>query len=298
MEPRDLTVDPEFASLGPKLTFEEENLLCASLEREGCRDAIVVWANHDDTILDGHNRYRLCTENGIAFKTKAIPLPDRQACIEWIATTQLGRRNLTEEQKSYLRGKRYNAEKKAPRRPSSDEKGGHSVPLKTSEKLAAEYNVDPKTIKRDAKFAQALDTIAENVGYEIKDNVLSGESCLTKKQITAIAELPPKQQAKACKEATNGNHHSLPTKNHVPVSPDFATGIVSDLAELSGQKFGTIYADPPWAYTNHATRANVRDAYAGTMSPEEVAAMPVADLAMDDAHLHLWVTKDFVFEAK
>ena len=298
MDCKQLTIDPEFAALGPKLTFEEENFLFASLERDGCRDAIVVWANNDDIILDGHNRYRICCENNIPFKTKAIPLPDRAACIEWIITTQLGRRNLTDEQKSYLRGKRYNSEKKAPHRPKVDEEGAHCAHLKTSEKLAAEYGVDKATIRRDAKFAEALDTIAENVGFKVKDEVLSGESSLTKKQITAIAELPARQQAKACREASNGIHTSLPTKNHVPASPDFASGIVTDLAELTGQKFGTIYADPPWAYTNHATRANVRDAYAGTMSPAEVAALPVGELAADDSHLHLWVTKDFIFEAK
>lgn len=57
MECKTLTIDPEFSALGPKLTIEEENFLFASLERDGCRDAIVVWANNEDIILDGHNRY-------------------------------------------------------------------------------------------------------------------------------------------------------------------------------------------------------------------------------------------------
>lgn len=77
-----------------------------------------------------------------------------------------------------------------------------------------------------------------------------------------------------------------------------ASGTVTDLAALVGQEFGTIYADPPWAYTNTATRANVEGEYAGTMTAAEIAAMPVGELAADDAHLHLWVTKDFIFEAK
>lgn len=74
-------------------------------------------------------------------------------------------------------------------------------------------------------------------------------------------------------------------------------GVTDNLATLAGQKFGTIYADPPWAYDNKATRANVDSIYAGTMTTEELCELPVADLAAADAHLHMWVTKDHIFEA-
>lgn len=66
------------------------------------------------------------------------------------------------------------------------------------------------------------------------------------------------------------------------------------LASITGQKFGTIYADPPWSYTNRATRANVHDEYKATMDVAEILAMPVGNYASDDAHLHLWATKDFL----
>jgi N6-adenosine-specific RNA methylase IME4 len=296
-----LTVDSEFSSIAPRLTTVEHNFLSASLMRDGCRDAIVTWANHDDTILDGHNRYRLCTENGIAFKTKAISLPDRAACIEWIITTQLGRRNLTDGQRSYLRGKRYAMEKKEHGAPTgnknAEKQSGNNCHFeKTATKLAEEFKVSPRTIRNDAKFAEAVDCMAENVGEDVKHEILANDSPLTKKQIVAIAELPPSKQKRAVREAREGKFVTIPTKNHVPA--ECSTEIVSDLSQLSGRKFGTIYADPPWAYSNNATRANVRDTYSGTMSPSEVAAMPIGALAGDDAHLHLWVTKDFVFDAK
>jgi hypothetical protein len=31
----------------------------------GCRDALVLWG---DVLVDGHNRYGICTKHGIAFK--------------------------------------------------------------------------------------------------------------------------------------------------------------------------------------------------------------------------------------
>lgn len=84
-------------------------------------------------------------------------------------------------------------------------------------------------------------------------------------------------------------------RNGVKVKP--IEGTTDDLSTLAGKKFGTIYADPPWSYGNQATRASTDNHY-GTMSVEDIAAMPIADLAADDAHLHLWTTNGFLFEAK
>src|SRR5689334_15718300 len=101
---------------------------------------------------------------------------------------QLGRRNLTEEQKAYLRGKRYEAEK-------SDKKEnlrqnapkGQNVPSEnTAERLAAEYKVTGKTIKRDADFANAVDAIAETVGEEARSAILKRDSGLTKQDVAAL----------------------------------------------------------------------------------------------------------------
>lgn len=72
---------------------------------------------------------------------------------------------------------------------------------------------------------------------------------------------------------------------------------VSNLEALvsSSQKFGTIYADPPWLYDNQGTRASTGNHYGG-MTVEELCALPIKDIAADDAHLHLWTTNGFLFE--
>lgn len=64
-----------------------------------------------------------------------------------------------------------------------------------------------------------------------------------------------------------------------------------------GQKFGTIYADPPWSYDNVATRSSAEDLYE-TMSVEDICSLPVRELVADRAHLHLWTTNAFLFESK
>lgn len=75
--------------------------------------------------------------------------------------------------------------------------------------------------------------------------------------------------------------------------------IVHNLNELAscGERFRCIYADPPWAYENSACRGAAAKHYR-TMSVAELSQMPVGELADAAAHLHLWTTSSFLFEAQ
>ena len=75
--------------------------------------------------------------------------------------------------------------------------------------------------------------------------------------------------------------------------------VVHDLGELvsGGEQFRCIYADPPWAYENTACRGAAARHYK-TMSLRELCELPVRELAESDAHLHLWTTSSFLFDAK
>lgn len=73
--------------------------------------------------------------------------------------------------------------------------------------------------------------------------------------------------------------------------------VVPDLASLDGQRFGTIYADPPWQYGNQGTRASTDNHYS-TMTVDELCDMDVLGVVADDAHLHLWTTNAFLFDAR
>ncbi|MBR3272904.1 MAG: hypothetical protein IKF98_03205 [Clostridia bacterium] len=95
----DLQIDKEFQSLIPPLSPEEYSELEASLLAEGCRDALVVWG---DTLIDGHNRYKLCKVHGIPFQIVQREFENRQAVIEWIIRNQFGRRNLSAYERSRL----------------------------------------------------------------------------------------------------------------------------------------------------------------------------------------------------
>ena len=92
-------IDKEFQSLIPPLTAEEYTGLEESILSEGCRDALVVWG---DTLIDGHNRYEICTKHGIPFDTIEMDFPTRDDVIVWIIKNQFGRRNLPAYERARL----------------------------------------------------------------------------------------------------------------------------------------------------------------------------------------------------
>ena len=65
-------------------------------------------------------------------------------------------------------------------------------------------------------------------------------------------------------------------------------------------KYATIVADPPWRTQRpagwHTTLEKIPLTYP-TMSAEEIASLPVATLAADDAHLYLWTINAYVESA-
>mgnify|MGYP000110724177 FL=1 len=53
--------------------------------------------------------------------------------------------------------------------------------------------------------------------------------------------------------------------------------------------YGTIVADPPWSYQRSGVQGAADDEYS-TLTGDDIAALPVEQLAADDAHLYMWVT--------
>jgi hypothetical protein len=101
------SIDPEFRAFIPPLTDDERAKLEASLVAAGrARDPLIVWRGGGeggaDVLLDGHNRYEICTRLGLPFEAEAIDLPDRAAAMAWMFEHQLARRNLSRAQRVAL----------------------------------------------------------------------------------------------------------------------------------------------------------------------------------------------------
>ncbi len=137
-----------------------------------------------------------------------------------------------------------------------------------------DYGISRDISSRAQKIASVPEEEFEAVIAQVKD----GERELTRKAVEKLLKRADKQPE--YKEQT-------------------AAGCtVDDLYSLVGAKtFSTIYADPPWLYGNQGTRAATGNHYSG-MTVSEIAALPIKQLAAENAHLHLWTTNAFLFDCK
>ena len=74
---------------------------------------------------------------------------------------------------------------------------------------------------------------------------------------------------------------------------DLNRQIAKELLQLAADtKFRTVMADPPWRFQNRTGKMapeHKRLNRYGTMTLEDIMAMPVADVVAETAHLYLWV---------
>lgn len=88
-------IDPEFAALIPPLSAEERQQLEENIiHHGGARDPLVIW-QQEQILLDGHNRYEICTRHGLPFRVEELQFDERDQAEEWIIRNQFGRRNLS-----------------------------------------------------------------------------------------------------------------------------------------------------------------------------------------------------------
>ena len=144
-----LKIDPEFQSQIPPLTDDEFKQLEENILKEGkLISPLIVWGN---TLVDGHNRYAILQKHPeIYFSTMPLRFANREEALAWICKNQLGRRNLTPEQKKFLIGKQYSVEH---RKPGGNGNNQHTAAAKkTAPEELCQFDTIPPTIERNRAF--------------------------------------------------------------------------------------------------------------------------------------------------
>ena len=199
-----LKIDPEFQNQIPPLTDDEYKQLEENILKEGkLRSPLIVWNN---TLVDGHNRYAILQKHPeIYFSTMPLRFENREEAIAWICRNQLGRRNLSPEQKRYLLGKQYEAEKKAAKifrgnqytlakKSGGTHDDNHHSGKKTCDRIAEENGVSRASVLRASHYTRGID-IADNLSPGIKQKVFSGEVKFTNEEMSKLVlSSPDKRQ--------------------------------------------------------------------------------------------------------
>ena len=223
-----IVIDEEFKGLLPKLDKETLRLLEENILENGCRDSLVLWG---DILVDGHNRFAICTEHNIPFNTVNKEFASREDAIIWIITNQISRRNLTQTRLSYYRGLHYRTEKKKKAsnqytsKSAGSQNGTQQKNQKTAQMLADQHNVSRNTILRDEKNADAIDAIGET-SPEAKRMILDKEVKIDKRELIAIAGMPKEEIAEIAAQIEDGTYEKK--KPDAPEETVFRDPISSD----------------------------------------------------------------------
>jgi len=270
------TIDQAFSRLIPPLQPEELNMLEASLMADGCRDALVTW---NDILLDGHNRLRICVDHGITFRTKAVTLPDRTAAEDWIDTNQMGRRNLTDDQRTGL---------------------AHRVYVRRSKMAKVERaKVGGETGGRGRLKS---DSLQDNVSGKLSGIGKAGHRAAIAKELKI-----PERKLRAIQEIAKADHGKVKAIIDGTVTIADAKrelrreALVTKLEDIGTRKvkaaqgvYDVIVIDPPWPMEKieRDVRPNQSELDYPTMSESALTAMKLP--AAKDCHVWLWTTHRFL----
>lgn len=232
---------PELRELIRPLSKSEFEQLEQNIITEGIRDMLILWKRGEEHILvDGHNRFSISQKYGLDFRFLEREFADIDAVKEWMITNQLGKRNLTENEISYLRGLQYRQMKSTHGGDRKTETSKvQNEPLNpnitkaftTASKLAETHKVSEATIKRDEEYADALDKIASS-NPELRNKILTKDVNISKKDLKEIAELP----AEKIKEVAKGLEENRPLSSLLTKKPSKNSHFVNFLKEKETSK--------------------------------------------------------------
>jgi ParB-like chromosome segregation protein Spo0J len=197
-----LRLNPEYEKLLPKMADEEFTELKLSIQTEGQHYPIIV--NEDLEVLDGHHRFRACTELGIEPDFEVRKFEDKLLEKKFIIEANLRRRHLNKFQLVELAAPLLEIEKElAKKRQVKGGKNGRNLQLglapedakpefkaKATEIVARKAGVSTRTFERGKKILERASEVDKQRLREgkasiaqIYQEIVTSENPQTKKEV-------------------------------------------------------------------------------------------------------------------
>jgi len=234
-----ITINETLRAYIDPLTDDEAAALERSLLAEGCRDALVLWG---DVLVDGHNRYRICQQHGIAFQTvQNTSFKTMDDVFLWMIDNHLGRRSVSDFQRGILalRKKEIVAMRRARKTQAAlaaDEAGASASDAAVSDTGAVTAPSDDpgppwsrEEVARAARVSSStlgqIEKIQKTAAPELVDAVKSGVISIN--AAAAVASLPQQAQVQAVaggkKELREAARQVRQTRQPARVPPEAAS---------------------------------------------------------------------------
>lgn len=194
-----LRLNPEYGKLLPKMSEEEFAELKTSIQTEGQHYPIIV--NEDLEVLDGHHRFRACTELGVEPDFEVRKFDDKLLEKKFVIEANLRRRHLNNFQLVELAVPLLEIEKAlAKKRQSIGGKNGRDMQLglasddaepepkaKATEVIAKKAGVSTRTFERGKK-------ILEKASEDDKQKLREGKTSIAKVYREIVTSENPQPQ--------------------------------------------------------------------------------------------------------
>ena len=213
----ELIIDPDFRDLIPPLTSEERDQLKRNILVHGVISPLLVW-KETGTLIDGHNRYQICRELNMEFPITELSFSDRDAVERFIIHNQLGRRNITPETATILRGKLYESLKKGQggdRKSEESKSDNKTLILDTAAEVAKQTGVSRATVAMDAQLVRALKKLGESESDYMAGLVMDTKGRKRTKKSIIEEAFPPQAKKKAKKVVVAAVAPELPAGDEV-----------------------------------------------------------------------------------
>jgi N6-adenosine-specific RNA methylase IME4 len=267
-----IIVDPEFKSLIPPLSSDEFEQLRLNLLQDGCRDAICVWGEDGGIIIDGHNRFEICSKYNLTYLVKHFQFNDREEAKEWIILNQFGRRNLSAYQRSVLALQLEGLFREKAKENQSEagklKQKSAEAPIETRKELAKIAGVSHDTISKVKK-------IQEKAPEDVKAKLASGTISINE----AFLDIKKDEKIEQRKAQIEEVKKKIETEN----------------LAVEGL-FDVIVIDPPWAYGREYDPQSSR--VANPYPEMQVSEIEKIELPIkENSVVFLWTTHAFINDA-
>jgi N6-adenosine-specific RNA methylase IME4 len=249
------------AEIFPMLNAEELDALALDIKANGLQQPIVMW---EGLLLDGRNRLAACAICGVEPSFKQY---EGNSPVTFVISANIKRRQLDASQRACV---------------AVELEPMFAVEAKKRQVRKAADSV--KVNLPEQKLQQSRDQAAEVVGVSpsmvslAKAIKVSDPAMFDRVKFGDMTINAARQETRAVEVHDRLVNIAIPKGKH-----------------------RVIYADPPWWYAtpqhSKTEQATVLKSHYPSMKIDEICALPIKDMAADDAVLFLWTTSPLLFEA-